>query len=186
MADIDRSATDRADDADPLEELAAAARGWHRIQLAVLGFIGFCGILWDGDSITGAGVQWGVVALVALAFVLAVVAILLVGRVAHPVPVPAPAGEPGGGPSVAETSRRLTTGIRLTYVALALVVAATLSAWLPASPAGGSVVLADATGQTWCGDLVDSPPGEARLVTTDGTVTIPLDRVVLLRPVAAC
>ena len=30
---------------DRLERLSASARGWHTIQMAVLGFIGICGIL---------------------------------------------------------------------------------------------------------------------------------------------
>jgi hypothetical protein len=31
--------------ADRLQELSASARGWHTIQMAVLGFIGICGVL---------------------------------------------------------------------------------------------------------------------------------------------
>lgn len=186
MAGTDRSAGDRTGAADPLDGLAASARGWHRTQLAVLGFIGFCGILWDGDSVTGAGVQWVLVALVTLAFALAVAAILLVGRVAHPVHGPAEAAGDDHPRAVAAATRRLTTGIRLTSGALALVVAATLAAWLPRAGDGGAVVVADATGQTWCGDLAEAPAGQARLVTSAGPVTLPLDSVVVLRPVGGC
>ena len=35
---------------DRLKELSASARGWHTIQMAVLGFIGICGVLRTADS----------------------------------------------------------------------------------------------------------------------------------------
>ena len=35
---------------DRLERLSASARGWHTIQMAVLGFIGICGILRAASS----------------------------------------------------------------------------------------------------------------------------------------
>jgi hypothetical protein len=40
---------------DRLKELSASARGWHTIQMAVLGFIGICGVLRtaDGSLVTG-------------------------------------------------------------------------------------------------------------------------------------
>ncbi|MFD0597018.1 hypothetical protein ACFQZ4_36105 [Catellatospora coxensis] len=39
------SAVSTADSADPLAKLIDSARGWHGVQLGVLGFIGFCGVL---------------------------------------------------------------------------------------------------------------------------------------------
>ena len=44
--------------ADRLEELSASARGWHTIQMAVLGFIGICGVLRTTSSPAPRAVQW--------------------------------------------------------------------------------------------------------------------------------
>lgn len=185
MPDRDRAAAEDAQtEAEPLRRLAASARGWSQIQLAVLGFIGFCGVFWDGGSGASPAVQWASMTLVVVGFVLAVVAVLLVARVAFPSRVPA--GEADRGAAVAEQQRRLEGGIRTTYVALVLVVAATLSAWLPSSPDGGAIVVGDATGTTWCGELAEAPAGQARLSTDDGPVTIALERVALLQPSEGC
>ena len=35
---------------DRLTELRNSARGWHGVQLAVLGFIGLCGVLQSGAA----------------------------------------------------------------------------------------------------------------------------------------
>jgi hypothetical protein len=48
--------------ADRLEELSASARGWHTIQMAVLGFIGICGVLRTTGSPAPRAVQWLAVA----------------------------------------------------------------------------------------------------------------------------
>ena len=42
--------------ADP-EQLRTSARGWHGVQLAVLGFIGLCGALHDAEAAAGPPVQ---------------------------------------------------------------------------------------------------------------------------------
>lgn len=168
---------------DPVSQLAASARGWHRIQLAVLGFVGICGVLWAGGDPSGpAGLQWVAGTLAVGAFVLALLATYLVGRVAHPfygvvaTHLPASAGGPG----------MLRAGIRLTYLAVALLVAASLSAWWPGPAGAGAVEVRDATGRTWCGELVDAPAGAVRLDTADGPVTVPADRIAQLRPVTGC
>jgi len=183
---------------DPLEHLAASARGWHGIQLAVLGFIGFCGLLWDGGGADRpAAVQWVALALVLTGFVLALVAILLVGRVAYPFHGPTGADE-ASGTVLPRATRRLHTGIGLTYLAVGLVVAATLSAWWPdgvegaaAEEAARDAVVADVavvadTGQAWCGQLVATAPGEIGLMTATGPVRFPLDRVASLGPGSDC
>ena len=41
-----------------LAELSASARGWHTIQMAVLGFIGICGVLRTSDSPAPRAIQW--------------------------------------------------------------------------------------------------------------------------------
>jgi hypothetical protein len=186
MAEHDRFSAENLIAADQLDRLAESAHGWHRIQLAVLGFIGFCGLFWDGGSVDGlTGLQGLLMVLVALAFLLAIVAIFVVGRVAHAFQAPA---ETTGTDreTVERQARQLHTGIRMTYVAVALVVAATLSAWLPVSADDDAVVMADTTGRTWCGRLVEAPAGEARLITAEGPVAISLDRLALLRPVGDC
>src|SRR5437763_17048159 len=67
------------------EELAASARGWHTIQMAVLGFIGICGILRTASGPAPRAVQWLAAALAVAALAAACVAIFTVGRVAYPV-----------------------------------------------------------------------------------------------------
>lgn len=164
--------------------LAASARGWHRIQLAVLGFIGFCGVMWAGGDPDGPGwLQWIAGALVVLALLLACLAIYVVGRVAYP--VAGPAAGAGSGPESAG-ARRLRTGIGITYLAVVVLVVATLSAWWPGPAAAGAVEARDATGTAWCGQLLDAPAGAVRLDTADGPVTLALDRLGAVRPVDTC
>src|SRR5215469_6327054 len=67
------------------EELSASARGWHTIQMAVLGFIGICGVLRTASSPAPRAVQWLSAALAVAALAAACVAIFTVGRVAYPV-----------------------------------------------------------------------------------------------------
>jgi hypothetical protein len=199
VTDIDRRLADAPPHgAEVLADLADSARGWHRIQLAVLGFIGFCGVFWDGaGAASPAVVRWLGPALVAAAFVLANVAIFLVGRVAHPFDDPTASTAAGDDTddTIEHRAERLRTGIRLTYLALALLVAATLSSWFPVgspdeavvpAPQEGAVGVADADGQAWCGQLVAAPAGEIGLATTDGPVGIPLDSVAIVRPLVDC
>jgi hypothetical protein len=171
----------------------------------VLGFIGFCGLLWDGGGADRpAAVRWVALGLVLTGFVLALVAILLVGRVAYPVHGPTGADE-AAGTVLPRATRRLRTGIGLTYLAVGLVVAATLSAWWPDADEGAAAeaeaaapeeaprdaivvdvaVVAD-TGQAWCGQLVATAPGEIGLMTAAGPVRVPLDRVASLGPGSDC
>jgi len=71
--------------ADRLERLSSSARGWHTIQMAVLGFIGICGILRTGSGAAPRAVQWLAAALAVAALAVACAAIFMVGRVAYPV-----------------------------------------------------------------------------------------------------
>src|SRR3954452_16850036 len=93
-----------------LAELRVSARGWHGIQLAVIGFIGFCGVLQSGrpDNPTWLQVWAGILVLVAL--VLACLGTFLVGRVAWPLL--------GGGEAsdadLDHEARRLKRGLLLT------------------------------------------------------------------------
>lgn len=196
MADIDPPATENPQrGAEALEQLAGSARGWHRIQLAVLGFIGFCGVFWDGaGSETPAGVRWTAAALVATAFVLANLAIFMVGRVAHPFHDPTDPARAASDTEIDSRAYRLRTGVRLTYLALALLVAATLSSWLPTSPEGdaaaapdnGAVHLENAAGVTWCGQVVEARHGEILLHAADDVIPIPFDGAMLVSPRGGC
>ena len=115
--------------------LRASARGWHGVQLAVLGFIGLCGVL-QRDA--GAGnphwLQLLAGLLVLGAFGLACVATVLVALAAWPVYAPRP-HDADEDTEVTSTSRRLRTGITLTYVAVAILALATSSSWWPSESA---------------------------------------------------
>lgn len=172
---------------DALDRLAASARGWHRIQLAVLSFVGLCGVLWaNGDPAGPRWLQWLAGGLAVLALALACLAVFLVGRVAHPFQEPAVRTGGADPATVASGSRRLRTGIRVTYLAVVVLVVATLSAWWPSPTGSGEVEVRDAAGQLWCGELADAPTGAIRLDTADGPITVPLDRVAMLRPTSGC
>lgn len=82
--------------------------------------------------------------------------------------------------------RQLRGGIRLSFLALMLVVAATLTAWWPDTSGGRAIEVRDATGQAWCGQLGDAPIGTVRLNTADGPATIPLERIAVFREVDSC
>src|SRR5215217_1064887 len=98
-----------------LAELRLSARGWHGIQLAVIGFVGLCGVL---KRETPGAPDWvqslaGYLALAALA--LACLATYQVGRAAWPLydvrrAIPPVAEE------LPRTSRRITTGLALTFL----------------------------------------------------------------------
>ena len=176
-------------DASRIGELRVSARGWHGVQLAVLGFIGLCGVL---QQDAGAGkphwlqVLAGV--LVLAAFGTACLATVLVALAAWPVyaSLPRAAVDDGG---VATTSKRLRTGITLTYVAVAVIALATSSAWWPSAANSGhdrSVEVTTRAGQI-CGDLT-SPSGQGVLAITVGgrVAELALSDVVTLRPVDAC
>lgn len=164
--------------------LAASARGWHRVQLAALGFIGLCGVLWSvGESSAPQGVNWLAAAFALAAIVLQGLAIYVVGTVAYPF---------YGVPDVADTatqaakSQRLRSGIRMTYAAVGLIVVATLAAWWPQTDESGLVEALDASGASVCGELVAGSGGALALDTADGRVTVPLEAVAELRPVTDC
>ena len=146
MEPSEAGASPTAAPADRLEKLSTSARGWHTIQMAVLGFIGICGILRTASSPAPRAVQWLAAALAVAALAAACVAIFTVGRVAYPV------GDVTDGasavPGAAGAAARLRTGIRLTIVALILAVIAALSGWWPAASTTVAVaVTATTSGQ---------------------------------------
>ena len=68
-----------------IDQLRTSARGWHGVQLAVLGFIGLCGALHDAADAPGPmWVQQVAAVLVLLALAVACVATVLVAIEAWP------------------------------------------------------------------------------------------------------
>jgi len=167
--------------ADRLEKLSSSARGWHTIQMAVLGFIGICGILRTASSPAPRAVQWLAAALAVAALAAACVAIFTVGRVAYPVSDAA-----DGGSAVPGAAARLRAGLRLTIVALILAVIAALSGWWPAASTTAAVAVTASSGQAWCGPLVSGPAGAISVRTAHGIITVPAPAIAQVRPVAQC
>jgi hypothetical protein len=175
--------------ADRLEKLSASARGWHTIQMAVLGFIGICGVLRTASSPAPRAVQWLSAALAVAALAAACVAIFTVGRVAYPV------GDATRGtsavPGVADAAARLRAGIRLTVVAVILAVIAALSGWWPSASTtttttAAAVAVTATSGQAWCGSLVSGPPSAISVRTANGVINVPAQAIAQVRPVAQC
>jgi uncharacterized membrane protein YedE/YeeE len=166
---------------DQLERLSASARGWHTIQMAVLGFIGICGILRTTSSSAPRAVQWLAGALAVAALVVAGLAIFTVGRVAYPV---------GDGldddRTAADGTARLRAGIRLTIVALILAVIAALSGWWPSPASSPAVAVTGTTGQAWCGPLVSGPADAISVRTANGIITVPTQAIAQVSPVGQC
>src|ERR1700729_3278196 len=139
---------------DPLRELTASARGWHTIQMAVLGFTGLCGVLRTAGSPAPRAVQVLAAALAVIAVAAAFLAIFLVGQIAYP--VTAGTSGPGAGQDLARASARLRTGIRMTVAALLIAAIAGLSGWWPALTAASAGERISTTSQAWCGMLAIS------------------------------
>src|SRR5262245_34533158 len=140
-----------------LAELRTSARGWHGVQLAVLGFIGLCGVLKERSSKDPLALQVvaGILALAALA--LACYATYLVGRAAWPLygaeRREASTEDPD---DLASTSHRLRRGLALTFVAVALLALSAASGWWPleqssATGEDAGLVELQAGGRSWCG-----------------------------------
>lgn len=166
---------------DRQERLSASARGWHAIQMAVLGFIGICGVLRTASSPAPRAVQWLAGALAVAALAVACMAVFTVGRVAYPV------GDAlEGDRAVAGGAARLRAGIRLTIVALILAVIAALSGWWPAPASNPAVAVTGTTGQAWCGPLVTGPAGAISVRTASGVITVPAQAIAQVSPVGRC
>src|SRR5215469_6982512 len=157
--------------ADRVEALAASARGWHTIQMAVLGFIGICGVLHTTSSSVPRTVQVLAAALAVTALAAAAIAIFAVGRVAYP--IDETADDASALRFAAQATHRLHTGIRLTIVAVILAVIAALSGWWPAAAATSAVAVTGTSGQAWCGPLVNGPDGAISVRTGNGIISIP-------------
>ncbi|MEU0936222.1 hypothetical protein [Embleya sp. NPDC005971] len=175
------------------DDLRTIAKGWQGIQLAVLGFVGLCGVLKDSGP---AGVPRAiqvVAGLLALsALVVACCAVFLVGLAAWPLyrTVARPAASP-------RASRALRTGIALTFTAVALLALSTATSWWPvkADKADGtgntggaarSFVRVSTEAGTVCGPLSESDYGFLTLEANGRTVTMALSEVSALQPASSC
>ena len=181
-------------DAEPalsrLAQLRASARGWHGVQLAVIGFIGLCGVLQGTrpDNPMWLQVLAGILALAAL--VLACVATFLVARVAWPLYGAREAAAAEEAAELARDGRRLRRGLVLTFTAVALLALGTASGWWPqpeGEESGEALVSVRATsGERLCGSLGEAGPGTLT-VTVDGSpVVVSLGDVAALAPVESC
>jgi hypothetical protein len=155
------------------------------VQLAVIGFIGLCGVLKPEGT---AAPTWleavaGILALAAL--VLACLATYLVGRAAWPL---YRAGAPvDDAVELLSTSRRLTTGLLLTFVAVGLLALGAATAWWPSEEdAGAGAVEVQSQGASWCGRLAEASPGVIRVVTASEPVDLRIAAVTTIRSVDGC
>jgi hypothetical protein len=166
---------------DRLTELRTSARGWHGVQLAVLGFIGLCGVL-SGDSAAPGWLEWLSMWLSLAALACACLATFLVGAAAWPLygaRVPAANDDA----EIEKNSWRVTRGLALTFVAVIVLALATASSWWPTDEdEGGTVEVQTASGQTACGELAGSQAGTVTLTRGGRSVVVPLDQVAALNP----
>jgi len=161
---------------DGVADVRDSARGWHQIQLAVLGFVGLCGVLQHGRPENPTWLQTLAVLLIVGALVTALVAVFMVGRVAWPATAVS-----------ARPRQQLRTGIALTFVAVGLLAVATTSMWWPVGDkSSGQVAIQSADGRVWCGSLAAARPGAVELQTAGGSVVVALGDVAALRPVDSC
>lgn len=162
------------------DSLIDSAKGWHSIQMAVLGFIGLCGVLRMGETPAGPDwLSWWSTAMSILAFVCALMSMWMVGSIAFPL-------YGGGEPSQAGAGR-LRGGIRMTFIAMILMVLASLAGWWPEGAGEDTVEVRNASGASACGSWVDgAPAGSLWLRTAEGVVTVNLRQVADMRPVSSC
>ncbi|MCV7283266.1 hypothetical protein H7J88_26880 [Mycolicibacterium flavescens] len=160
-----------------------SAREWQSLQLAVLGFVGLCGVL-SGDVSGRTRPNWlqeaGAMAAFA-GFAMAVAAILLVATVAHPV-ITQPR-------TSAAAISRLRVGIALTFAAAALTAVAALTWWWPqpGSPAPSAPRIEVTTSQgSVCGSPVPGRSDAVALEADGEQIVIPLRRLLALDVVESC
>jgi hypothetical protein len=169
-----------------LEELRVSARGWHGVQLAVIGFIGLCGVLKNGRPDNPMWLQVLSVLLVFAALALACAATYLVAKVAWPLygarhEVGDEAAE------VTRAGRRIKLGLVLTFTAVALLAVATASGWWPQplEDGGAQVTVEARSGERLCGSLGQASPGSLSVDVDGRPVVVSLDNVATIAP-GAC
>lgn len=160
------------------DSLIDSAKGWHNIQLAVMGFIGLCGVLRMGETPAGPEwLSWWSTGMSVAAFVSALISMWMVGGVAFPLY--------GGGQMPRNAPGRLKGGIGMTFASIVMMALAGLGGWWPAG--GNNVKVSDSGGNSACGELVQgAPSGSMWLQTGEGRVTVALKNVAEIREVSAC
>ena len=180
-----------SEDTGRLAGLQSSARGWHGVQLAVLGFIGLCGVLAkNGDAGNPRWLQILAGLLVLSALVLSCVATALVASAAWPLygarRSPAPDSGDAYNDEVTRTGRQLRLGIWLTYVAVALTALGATSSWWPREGPDSTPVEVTTNAGVACGVLRESRPGVLALDSGGRDVVLELSDVVQVRPVSVC
>lgn len=172
------------DVADPggLADVRASARGWHGAQLAVLGFIGLCGVLQGADA--AAQPRWLQVTaglLVLSALVLECLAVVVVASVAWPLQEHAV-----GDGQIARVRRRLRTGVAITFVAVGVLALGTASSWWPREDGQAGRVRVVTTVGSLCGELRPGERGVLALDVDGRAVLLALEDVAQVAPVDSC
>jgi len=176
-----------------LGELRSSARGWHSVQLAVIGFIGLCGVLQGGrpDNPMWLQVFAGLLAIAAL--VLACAATFLVARVAWPLYGGRDPPVTDEGAAVERDGHRIRRGLALTFLAVALLALGTATGWWPQEEAGGGggggdglVTVELTNGQRVCGSLEKASSGNLSVSVNGNPLVVPLDNVSAVTPTGSC
>ena len=180
--------TGEAADEQELADLRASARGWHTVQMAVLGFIGLCGVLQRaGGACNPRWLQVLAGALVLASLVVACAATLLVATVAWPLGAGQPADR--GASALAAGTARVRRGIALTFVAVAVLALAASSSWWPteepADAAAASVRVTTRAG-VLCGTLLPAEQGRLALDVGGRRAVLSTGDVVAIAPVEGC
>src|SRR5918998_3229348 len=183
-------ASETTSPAGRLAELRLSARGWHGVQLAVIGFVGLCGVLKRENAGTSTWLEALAGLLVLAAFALACLATYLVGRAAWPL-YDARAAPDDDARELARTSRRLTRGLALTFLAVGMLALGSVSSWWPSDDEGSAGAAAasvevSAQGSSFCGQLADSPAGTVRVVGGEQPVQVAIEALTAIRSVDAC
>lgn len=170
-------------DQSGVDELRASAHGWHSVQLAVLGFIGLCGVLQSsGGSANPRWLQITAGLLVLLALILQCLAIAVVATIAWPLQDRSLAG----GHEVAVIRRRLRRGVVITFVAVGVLGLGAISSWWPGSDTDAEQVRVVTGSGVLCGQLGEGRPGAIRLDVDGRDVTVPLRDVSAVHPASSC
>ena len=159
-----------------------SAKGWHNIQLAVMGFIGLCGVLSMGEEPAGPQwLSWWSTGMSVAAFVSGIISMWMVGGVAFPL---------YGGEQMPENAAgRLKGGIGMTFATIVMMALGALGGWWPASASGegSNVEVSDQSGNSACGVMMQgAPSGSMWLQTSEGRVTVTLRNVAEIRQVTSC
>ncbi|HZM80087.1 MAG TPA: hypothetical protein VFC19_30500 [Candidatus Limnocylindrales bacterium] len=164
------------------DSLIDSAKGWHNIQLAVMGFIGLCGVLRMGETPAGPEwLSWWSTGMSLLAFVSSLISMWMVGGVAFPLY--------SGHQMPQNATGRLKGGIGMTFASIVMMALGALGGWWPTTGdgGGGNVQVSDAGGNSACGELVQgAPSGSMWLQTDKGRMTVALKNVAEIRQVSTC